>query len=267
MWKAVINGASGILGTILQNVYNTRQIKETNEANKELVSMQNASAKEESELAYKRSLPQNQVANLMSAGMSRAGAINTLNGGGSYQPAPVAVSENEAPQIDLSQAINAVQASAQIAQQSKQLEEQKRQFNLQHEEQKRQFNENLELEKFKANDAAGQNAALRNLWHEEQEVKRVEKKLLDLRYELETANKNQKISTEQKELIARQSKALLEDIQAQKAKIGYDNLSPTTIQELAKIQATLEIMGNFGTMTMSNIIEWIHNVIDSLPFS
>lgn len=151
---------SGITGAITSGV-NTRQTnetnlriaRETNAANRQLVEMQNKAAKEESELAYKRSLPTNQVGNMMAAGMSRAGAINALNGGGSYTPAPVNVSQDSAPQMqttDFSALSNVAQAFAQRAQQKHDEKMQSKQL----EEQKRQFNEQLNFEKQKWADEA-----------------------------------------------------------------------------------------------------------------
>lgn len=258
--SSLFSGGLGVIGTLIQNAFNVKQQERANKANRELVDLQNEAAAAESDKAYRRSLPVNQVGNMRAAGMSEAGAINALNGGGSYQPAPVNTAQDQAPQIDVTQAINAIQASAQLA-------EQKRQFNLQHVEQKRQFDESLSLEKDKFQETANQNAAIRNLWHEESERQKVEKKLAELRLELETANKENRISAEKAEYIAREARAELDRIIAQKSKVGYESLSPATIKDLAEIQATLEIMGNFGTMKMKDILDWIHKVLDSLPFS
>ena len=253
-------GGFGDIASIIGGITNYRQQERANETNLQMVRMQNQAAAQESEKAYQRSRASSQVADMMSAGMSKAGALNAINGGGSYQPAPVNAGQVQAPQLDTSTIVNALQAGAQ-------LKEQKRQFDLQHAENKRQFNENLNLEKSKFQETANQNAAIRNLWHEESEAKKVEKKLLDLRFELETANKDNKISSEKAELIAKESRSLLEDIKNQKAKVGWDNLPLSTIEELSKIQATLEVMGHFGTTKLVDIIDWIHDVLDSLPFS
>lgn len=122
---------SGIAGNVIQGIFNTKQMRETNQANREMVDAQNVAAAAESEKSYQRSLPINQVADMRAAGMSRAGAINALNGGGSYQPAPVNTAQDQAPQIDVSQAINAIQASAQIAMQEKQMKQQERMLDKQ----------------------------------------------------------------------------------------------------------------------------------------
>lgn len=124
----------GFLGNVfgsaigsLASAVNTKQVNETNlkiaemtnKANRDLVDAQNKAAKEESELAYQRSKPTTQVANMTSVGMSRAGAINALNGGGSYTPAPVNTSQDSAPQMqtaDLTALANIGQGLDNIAQ-------------------------------------------------------------------------------------------------------------------------------------------------------
>lgn len=101
-WNVVGNalGAqASIINTKQTNEMNYKIAKETNEANRKMVELQNQAAAAESEKAYERSKAGNQVALLRGAGMSRAGAINTLNGGGSYTPAPVNVSQDSAPQM------------------------------------------------------------------------------------------------------------------------------------------------------------------------
>lgn len=130
--KAAIIGA---IGSILGNVINTQQVnkanqqltEQTNAANVAMVREQNRAAALEAEKAYQRSLPTNQVANMMSAGMSRAGALNAINGGGSYTPAPVNVAQNEAPQmqgVDFSALANVGMAiSAQKSQERMQKEQ------------------------------------------------------------------------------------------------------------------------------------------------
>ena len=78
------------------NEANMNMTAATNLANRHLVREQNAAAAEEAEKAYQRSKPTTQVGNMQAAGMSLAGAINSLNGGGSYSPAPVNVASDEA---------------------------------------------------------------------------------------------------------------------------------------------------------------------------
>lgn len=78
-----------------------------------------------------------QVNRYRAAGMSKAGALNALNGAGGYTPAPVNASQSVAPQevapqIDLSGVANAAMGMMQ-------LKEQRRQFDAQLAENKRQF--------------------------------------------------------------------------------------------------------------------------------
>lgn len=65
----------------------------TNITNAILNKQNNRAQQAESEKAYQRSLPSNQVNNLMNAGMSRAGALSALTGGGTYIPAPQTATE------------------------------------------------------------------------------------------------------------------------------------------------------------------------------
>ena len=126
-----LNFAGQIIGSGIAagaSITNTRQVnennlkiaRETNQANREMVDAQNKAAAAESEKAYNRSKAANQVGLMQSAGMSRAGAINAINGGGSYTPAPVNTSQDSSPQMqtaDLSALANIGQAFAQRAQQ------------------------------------------------------------------------------------------------------------------------------------------------------
>lgn len=113
----LISAGSGILSTLIQNAFNVKQQQRANAHNREMVELQNAAASQESEKAYQRSTPVNQIGNMRAAGMSFAGAVNALNGGGSYQPAPVNSAQDTAPQVDLSGISNALQGFAQLKQQ------------------------------------------------------------------------------------------------------------------------------------------------------
>lgn len=73
---SVIGAGMNAIGTSMTNRTNLQIARETNAANAE-----------QADLAYRRSLPVNQVANLVAAGMSKAGALSSLTGGGSYTPA------------------------------------------------------------------------------------------------------------------------------------------------------------------------------------
>lgn len=92
----LIGGVANVAQTALINQRNAENIAATNASNEKQVRMQNEAAKREAELAYKRSSAPNQVNLMRIAGMSRAGAISALNGGGSYTPAPVAASTAQA---------------------------------------------------------------------------------------------------------------------------------------------------------------------------
>lgn len=174
MWGSIIAAGAAILGTILQNVYNTRQIKETNKENRQLVAMQNTAQAKESEKAYQRSLPVMQTNAMEQAGMSKAGAINALNGGGSYQPAPVNAAQGQAPQIDVSQAINAMQGFAQLA------------------EQRRQFNEQQKLAKQQHDLDVRKQGFEEQKWRDEEPIRTNTKKLQDFDIEVKDALKNHK---------------------------------------------------------------------------
>lgn len=79
------------------NLMNYKIAQETNAANAELARLANEFSHNEAELAYQRSTAQNQVANMQAAGMSKAGALNALNGGGSYTAAPVTTATAQQP--------------------------------------------------------------------------------------------------------------------------------------------------------------------------
>ena len=92
----------GSIGGIVGSVANVRNAKRTNAANIQMANQANAMQVAESEKAYERSKAGNQVGLMMQAGMSRAGAINALNGGGSYTPASINTAQAQAPQVDTS---------------------------------------------------------------------------------------------------------------------------------------------------------------------
>lgn len=99
---ALISAIAGIGLGIGQNVSNTKSVESTNQANLEAVRETNASNVEQANLSYQRSLPINQVKNLMDAGFSRAGALNNLTGGGTYTAPVLQSSHGDAPQMDFS---------------------------------------------------------------------------------------------------------------------------------------------------------------------
>lgn len=253
MWKSFISGLSGILGNVIQNAFNTKQIKETNAANRELVSAQNTAQARENEKAYERSKPINQIGNMRAAGMSFAGAVNALNGAGSYQPAPVNTSQDSAPQIDVTSAINALQASQQLA-------EQKRQFNLQHAEQKRQFDAEYKLRE--------EESKKRNKLIDEQITdviasytgKGFDNALKDLEYRIQKANEYKRISAEESEYMSRDAKASLETLKDLKQSEAWQKLSPNQIAAYYELQAKLEILANLGNTKATDLLAKIISV-------
>lgn len=146
----LISAGSGIISTLIQNAFNVKQQQRANAHNREMVELQNAAAAQESEKAYQRSTPINQIGNMRAAGMSFAGAVNALNGGGSYQPAPVNSAQDTAPQVDLSGISNALQGFAQLKQQrelaDKQLKAAKEQQQAQFAENAKQREHDLEMQ-------------------------------------------------------------------------------------------------------------------------
>lgn len=257
----------GVGTNILQNILNRKSIVDNNRLQERLTLESNLQAKQEAEKAYQRSRPISQVNEMRLAGMSEQGAINALNGGGSYSPAPINTAQTEASQMDLSGIVNVMQHAADMAEQKRQFDEQMKLEREKMSEQSRQFEKTHNLETSKFEETANQNAALRNLWHEESEVKKIEKQLHQLRLDIELAGKEDTISANKAEALARDAKALLEAFKAKTAKAAWESLDPQTIHTLANIQATLEVMSNFGTASLQKITSWIHDVLDSLPFS
>lgn len=144
MWQYLIPMLGGIINTLGTNRANRNAQESANRTNIALVDKQNKLAKQESELAYQRSSPSNQVNRMIMAGMSRAGAINAINGAGNYTPAPVSTAQVQAPLIEGLDG-SLLTSVAQIMSAEKQ-------HNQQLAEQKRQFNEQLNFEKQKWND-------------------------------------------------------------------------------------------------------------------
>lgn len=171
----------GLIGSLfgtMGNVINTAQTnstnlqisRETNAANREMVEMQNKAAKQEAELAYKRSSAPNQVGLMTAAGMSRAGAINALNGGGSYTPAPVNTSQDSAPQMqtaDLSALSNLSQYFAQMKQLKHDEKMQEKQIAASKEQQAAQLESNERIAQLQA-DTTNRNADNRLNFDKEQ---------------------------------------------------------------------------------------------------
>ncbi len=143
----LISAIGAVLGATISSVTNGVSTKQTNEANKQIAQEANAAQAAESEKAYRRSMPINQVANLRNAGMSHAGALNVLSGGGSYTPAPVNTAQMQSFSMDNPLAgasdiiagigTNTAQMKQNKEQFDKQMRVQEEQFNASHSEQQR----------------------------------------------------------------------------------------------------------------------------------
>lgn len=259
----IVSGLSQTVGSVVNtrqtNESNYKIAQETNKANRELVELQNKAAAEQSELAYNRSKATNQVNLMQQAGMSRAGAINALNGGGSYTPAPVNVSQDSAPQMqttDLSGLANIAQAFAQRSQQKHDAAMQEKQL----QEQKRQFNEQLNFEKQKWNDeAAKRGQELDNLVKQGVVLDNTAKKLgfetniAETNSEILSLLKEDEISTEKAELLARKLRAQNEKYIENVRSKGLKSLSPEAFQQLINnvtereaIATTLEMFQTYA---------------------
>lgn len=172
-WNVVgnaIGAQASIINTKQTNEMNYKIAKETNEANRKMVELQNEAAAAESEKAYQRSKAGNQVALMRAAGMSRAGAINALHGGGSYTPAPVNVSQDSAPQMqtaDVSSLANMGQTLSAIFERKHQEKMLNKQLQAQKEENEAQRDSNERIAQLQA-DTTNRNADNRLEFDKEQ---------------------------------------------------------------------------------------------------
>lgn len=120
---AALLGMSGnLLSTAMTNVANAKLHAMANATNMKIAASANTAQALESEKAYNRSKATNQVALLRQAGMSHAGAVNMLSGGGSYTPAPVNTAQVSAPimqGVDFSSLLNVGQAIDQLNEQKR----------------------------------------------------------------------------------------------------------------------------------------------------
>lgn len=85
------------------NELNATLVRETNQTNLDIARETNASNVAQANLAYERSLPVNQVFDMMNAGMSKAGALNKLAGGGQYTAPAMQMATMQAPHYDTPQ--------------------------------------------------------------------------------------------------------------------------------------------------------------------
>lgn len=248
-----LGGLGSIFTSLMGNVFNLKQTRETNQLRRELADEQNQLAREESEKGFQRSRPINQVNEMRLAGMSHAGAINALNGGGSYTPAPVASAEQETPQVDLSGMVNAMQAMASLQEQKRQFDEQ---MKLQREQHKLAKDEQeFQHKRLTTNDAYDnilktfQGTKLEN-----------EANIANLKFIFEDLLFEDRLSTERQELGARKAKALSEDIKNTLTSDALKDIDPQVVQDLFKYQAMLEMIGNIGTMSLEKAIGILHDI-------
>lgn len=233
----------------------------TNLANRNMVAAQNAAAVAEAEKAYQRSKPTTQVGNMQAAGMSLAGAINSLNGGGSYSPAPVNTARDEASrdspvQVSPAQMMSAEGVFSNIAQsfmQREQMKSSERMFDKQLAFDREQF----EFEKKRKI----QNDAYDNIIKTFQAAKlNSEANSANLDYLLKEFTQDDRITAEKQKLIAEKAKALADELQSKLYKGALENVDEETLKALFKYQAMLEMVGNIGNMSLEKAIEIIHDI-------
>lgn len=111
---AIISGVLGIVGLglgsyqVSQNVQaqkdansaNLQMNEETNKTNLEIARETNAANVEQANLSYQRSLPVNQVRNMMQAGVSEPAALAALTGGGSYSAPVLSAGQTQAGHVN-----------------------------------------------------------------------------------------------------------------------------------------------------------------------
>lgn len=147
MLPAIYAAMAGIIG----NVANVQQTRNNNALQERLVREANAASAVESQKAYERSKATNQAGLMQQAGMSKAGALNAINGGGSYTPAPVQSAQTQAPQIDLTHAFDGlVQVGENAKQRKLQKDLQEQQIKAAKQAQEAQFDENEKQRKHDA---------------------------------------------------------------------------------------------------------------------
>lgn len=113
MWIAAILSA---LITAIGIGVQANTARKTNEANAAAVDKTNQANAEQAELAYKRSMPTRQVANMMAAGMSKSAALQSLAGGGSYSAPVMQSAQAQSPNLDfaaLAERIGGIPSNAQ----------------------------------------------------------------------------------------------------------------------------------------------------------
>lgn len=230
MYGSIASSALGLIGSVINthqvNEANKQMVRETNEANRQMVEMQNKAAKEEAELAYKRSSAPNQVNLMRAAGMSRAGAINALNGGGSYTPAPVNTSQDSAATMqttDLSALANIGQAFENQA--NRKLQEKLQAQQLKHAEKEAEKQREHEI---MMKDIDSINTTQAQYLDYEKHKER-------LGFDYANARQNWRIIDKQVEYISKQTKSLDLGLSAQKLDIERKRLENENYPTLARL--------------------------------
>lgn len=236
-----------LASSIFSNVANVKMQRETNATNMQIAREQNAAAAAESEKAYERSKATNQVRLMQDAGMSKAGALNAINGGGSYQPAPVNAGQAQAPQIDLTHAFDGMITAAENNKQ-RNLQEKlaKMQIKATEDAQKAQFEEN---EKQRKHDALMKDVDTANqTQHDSIEYEKHKERLaLDRdKYQLDLANarQNWRIIDRQVEYLKKQTKSIdvqITGYQLDNIRKQLENDNYPTLAKLANEKAQQEI--------------------------
>lgn len=90
------------------NERNIDMQRETNQMNQQIAREANAAQAAESAKAFNNSKATTQVGLMRSAGMSKAGALNALSGGGVYTPAPVNTAQMQSPSSNVDGVVNAL---------------------------------------------------------------------------------------------------------------------------------------------------------------
>ncbi|MCM1035210.1 MAG: hypothetical protein NC038_06115 [Paludibacter sp.] len=103
LWIMLALGLAGVGTSVASNIVSNKTNKElqqdANDTNIALARESNVAQAAESEKAYNRSKATNQVNLMRAAGMSKAGALSALQGGGVYTPAPVNTAQVQAAQV------------------------------------------------------------------------------------------------------------------------------------------------------------------------
>lgn len=135
---------AGVAGTISTNRDNAASVKETNEANLQSVRETNAANAEQANLAYDRSRPQNQIADMVRSGISLPAAMQKIAGGGTYTAPVMQSGTSQASQFnyggiaDAFEHLNSIPSNAMsLRMQEAQLDQIKQSMRLQEESAKR----------------------------------------------------------------------------------------------------------------------------------